>query len=135
MLADYGVCCICDGDGLLLHGLVDGDLVVHLHLVELVDAAHPVVRQHQRAGLDHKLACKKKGGSFIYIGWVQALLTSHSSKFQASSGKFQGSSKLEAHATSLTLSVFGTPLAPTESQIFVLLVILNGQSLTGHHIT
>ena len=71
----------------------------------------------------------------LALGWSQALLTSHSSKFQASSSKFQSSSKLEAHATSLTLSVFGTPIAPTESLIFLLLVIFNGQSLAGHHIT
>ena len=80
------------------------------------------------------------GGSWVRasnpgLGWSQALLTPHSSKFQASSSKFQASSKLEAHATSLTISVFGTPLAPTESLNFVLLVIFNGQSLTGHHIT
>ena len=41
-----------DGDGLLLHGLVDGHLVLHVHLVKLVDAADAVVRQHQRARLD-----------------------------------------------------------------------------------
>jgi hypothetical protein len=36
---------------LLLHGLVDGDLVLVVHLVELVDAADAVVREHQRTGL------------------------------------------------------------------------------------
>ena len=40
-----------DGNGLLLHGLVDGDLVLHIHLVKLVDAADAVVCQHQGAGL------------------------------------------------------------------------------------
>ena len=44
-----------DGDGLLLHGLVDCDLVLDVHLVKLVDAADAVVRQHQRARLDAKL--------------------------------------------------------------------------------
>ena len=41
-----------DGDGLLLHGLVDGHLVFHVHLVKLVNAADAIVRQHQRARLD-----------------------------------------------------------------------------------
>jgi hypothetical protein len=43
------VCCstdLCNGDGLLLHGLVDGDSVVFPHLVELVDANHAAVGQH-----------------------------------------------------------------------------------------
>ena len=44
-----------DGDGLLLHGLVDGHLVLHVHLVELVDAAHAAVGQHQCARLDAKV--------------------------------------------------------------------------------
>jgi hypothetical protein len=44
-----------DGDGLLLHHLVDGRPVVLLHLVELVDAADPHVRQHQRTRLQRQL--------------------------------------------------------------------------------
>jgi hypothetical protein len=47
---------LADGDGLLLHGLVDGHLVAHIHLVKLVNAADAVVRQHQRASLNRKLA-------------------------------------------------------------------------------
>lgn len=31
-----------DADGLLLHGLVDGHLVFDVHLVELINAAHPL---------------------------------------------------------------------------------------------
>ena len=46
---------LCDGDGLLLHGLVDGDLVLDVHLVELVNAADAIVSQHQGTGLDRKL--------------------------------------------------------------------------------
>lgn len=30
---------LCDGDGLLFHGFVDGDLVADVHLVEFVDGA------------------------------------------------------------------------------------------------
>ena len=45
-----------NGDGLLLHGLVDGHLVLHVHLVEFVDAADAVVGQHQGARLDAELA-------------------------------------------------------------------------------
>ncbi len=40
-----------DGNCLLLHGLVDGHLVLHVHFVKLIDAADAVVSQHQRAGL------------------------------------------------------------------------------------
>ena len=36
-----------DGDRLLFHGFVDSHGVVNLHLVELVDAADSVVRQHE----------------------------------------------------------------------------------------
>ncbi len=35
--------------------LVDGSAVPLLHLVELIDAAHALVRQHQRAALQHQL--------------------------------------------------------------------------------
>lgn len=45
-----------DGDGLLLHGLMDGHLVLLVHLVKLVDAADAVVRQHERACLDAEFA-------------------------------------------------------------------------------
>mmetsp|Transcript_57710 Transcript_57710/g.135452 ORF Transcript_57710/g.135452 Transcript_57710/m.135452 type:complete len:624 (-) Transcript_57710:224-2095(-) len=42
-------------DGLLLHRLVDRHLVLDVHLIELIDAADPVVCQHERACLDAKL--------------------------------------------------------------------------------
>lgn len=45
-----------DGDGLLLHGLVDGDLVGDVHLIKLVDGADAVVGEHEGAGLDGELA-------------------------------------------------------------------------------
>lgn len=35
-----------DGDGLLLHRLVDGSSVLVVHLVELVDQANAAVGQH-----------------------------------------------------------------------------------------
>ena len=46
-----------DGDGLLLHGLVDGNLVFDVHLVKLIDAADAIVRQHQRASLYTEVVC------------------------------------------------------------------------------
>lgn len=46
---------LSDANGLLLHDLVYGGAVVVRHLVELVDAAHAAVRQHQRAALQHHL--------------------------------------------------------------------------------
>eukprot|EP00166_Cyanidium_caldarium_P006048 ctg_786.g159 len=45
-----------DGDGLLLHGLVNGHLIAQVHLVEFVDATDTIIGQHQRARLDAKLA-------------------------------------------------------------------------------
>ena len=48
----------------------------------------------------------------LLLGWVQALLTMHSSKFQASSSKFQASFKLGFHATSFSTSVFEHHLHP-----------------------
>lgn len=46
---------LCDGEGLLLHDLVQHRACVVTHLVELVDAANAVVAQHQRSGLQHQL--------------------------------------------------------------------------------
>ena len=34
-----------DGDGLLLHGFVDGHLIPHVHLVKLIDAAHALCKE------------------------------------------------------------------------------------------
>ena len=45
-----------DRDSLLLHCLVNGDLVRDVHLVKLVDRADPVVGEHERSGLDRELA-------------------------------------------------------------------------------
>lgn len=44
-----------DGEGLLLHDLVQHGARAVAHLVELVDAADAVVAQHQRAGLQDQL--------------------------------------------------------------------------------
>ena len=56
-------------DGLLFHGLVDGNAVVRPHRTELVDAAHTAVGQHQSAGFQvpvtRVLQPKKKTISFI----------------------------------------------------------------------
>ena len=43
-------------DSLLLHGFVDGDLILDVHLVKLIDAANTVVGEHQCTRLDAKLA-------------------------------------------------------------------------------
>ena len=45
-----------DGDGLLLHGLVDGHTVLRAHLVELVDAHHTAIGEHERAAFEVELA-------------------------------------------------------------------------------
>lgn len=44
-----------DGEGLLLHDLVQHRAGVVTHLVELVDTADAVVAQHQRSSLQHQL--------------------------------------------------------------------------------
>lgn len=44
-----------DGEGLLLHDLVQHGARAVTHLVELVDAADAVVAQHQRSGLQDQL--------------------------------------------------------------------------------
>mmetsp|Transcript_11421 Transcript_11421/g.28919 ORF Transcript_11421/g.28919 Transcript_11421/m.28919 type:complete len:525 (-) Transcript_11421:282-1856(-) len=48
--------CFGYADRLLLHGLVDRDLVLLIHLVKLIDAANAIIRQHQRPGFDAELA-------------------------------------------------------------------------------
>lgn len=45
-----------DGDGLLFHGFVDGDLVGEVHFVEFVDGADAVVGEHERTGFDGEFA-------------------------------------------------------------------------------
>mmetsp|Transcript_21527 Transcript_21527/g.59642 ORF Transcript_21527/g.59642 Transcript_21527/m.59642 type:complete len:214 (-) Transcript_21527:1726-2367(-) len=47
--------CFADADALLLHGLMDGHPVLVIHLVELIDEAHPLVCQHQGAALQGPL--------------------------------------------------------------------------------
>mmetsp|Transcript_3377 Transcript_3377/g.10230 ORF Transcript_3377/g.10230 Transcript_3377/m.10230 type:complete len:373 (-) Transcript_3377:810-1928(-) len=44
-----------DGDGLLLHGLVDGNPVLHPHLIELVDADDAAVGEHHGPALQVEL--------------------------------------------------------------------------------
>ena len=46
---------LCDGERLLLHRLVQNGARRLAHLVELVDAAHAVVAEHQRARLQREL--------------------------------------------------------------------------------
>mmetsp|Transcript_9781 Transcript_9781/g.34429 ORF Transcript_9781/g.34429 Transcript_9781/m.34429 type:complete len:583 (-) Transcript_9781:609-2357(-) len=46
---------LCDGNRLLLHGLVDGRPVLLVHLVKLVDAAEAVVCEDERAALERPL--------------------------------------------------------------------------------
>mmetsp|Transcript_99618 Transcript_99618/g.171549 ORF Transcript_99618/g.171549 Transcript_99618/m.171549 type:complete len:419 (-) Transcript_99618:949-2205(-) len=48
-----------DGDGLLLHRLVDGRTVAIAHLVKLVDHADPAVRNHQGPPLQSPLPCSR----------------------------------------------------------------------------
>merc|ERR1712020_886080 len=43
-----------NGDGLLLHGLMDRHPVVLAHLVELIDAHHPTIGQNHGASLKDK---------------------------------------------------------------------------------
>ena len=57
-IEDGGDAGLGDGDGLLLHGLVDRDPILVAHLVELVDAHDPTVGQHHRPALEVELACR-----------------------------------------------------------------------------
>ena len=41
-----------DGDGLLFHGFVNGDLISNIHLVKFVDSADAVISKHQSTGFD-----------------------------------------------------------------------------------
>lgn len=36
-----------NGDSLLLHGLVNGHLILGIHFVKFIDAAHSIVSQHK----------------------------------------------------------------------------------------
>ena len=48
--------CLSDRDCLLLHCLMDGCLVLDVHLVKLVDTADSVVSEHESSCLDAELA-------------------------------------------------------------------------------
>lgn len=43
--------CFGNGDGLLLHSLVNGHLVLGVHLVKLINAADTIVSQHESTRL------------------------------------------------------------------------------------
>lgn len=47
--------CLGDGEGLLLHDLVQHRARAVAHLVELVDAAHTVITKNKRTSLQHQL--------------------------------------------------------------------------------
>jgi len=49
-----------NGDGLLLHGLVNGHPVVLSHLVKLVNTHHSTIGKHHRASLQIKISLQKK---------------------------------------------------------------------------
>lgn len=53
--------CLGDRDGLLLHGLVDGDAVLVVHLIKLVDEANPAVRKNQSPSLHGAKPYQKTG--------------------------------------------------------------------------
>ena len=60
--------CFGNGNGLLLHGLVDGHLILHIHLVKLVNAADAIVCQHQRSSLDAEIVAVRLLQRQIKIG-------------------------------------------------------------------
>lgn len=45
-----------DGNGLLFHGFVDGDLVRDVHLVKFVNGTNPVICQHESTGFNGEIA-------------------------------------------------------------------------------
>lgn len=47
--------CLGDRDGLLFHSFVNGNLILDVHLVELVDAADTMVGEHECTCLDAEL--------------------------------------------------------------------------------
>ena len=47
--------CFGNGDGLLLHSLVNGHLVLGVHLVKLINAADTIVCQHESTRLNAEL--------------------------------------------------------------------------------
>lgn len=47
----------CDRDGLLLHGFVNSNLVLDIHLVELIDTTDSVIGKHQGTSLDTEFTC------------------------------------------------------------------------------
>ena len=47
----------CDRDGLLLHSFVDSNLILDIHLVELINTADSVIGKHQGTSLDTEFSC------------------------------------------------------------------------------
>jgi hypothetical protein len=43
----YIYTCFGDGDSLLLHGLMEDGSCDVIHLIELIDTAYPIIREHQ----------------------------------------------------------------------------------------
>lgn len=58
-----------DGDGLLLHGFMDGDLVGQVHLVKLVDGADAVVGEHESAGFNGVFALRKESVCSFFLSY------------------------------------------------------------------
>ena len=82
-------------DGLLLHSLMNGDLILDVHLVEFIDAAYSMVRQHECSSLDTELT------SF----WISANACSETSCITCSSTTVDSSGKELANVLQeLTLS-------------------------------
>ena len=48
---------LCDGDSLLLHDLVHGDAIKITHLVKLINAHNPAIREHHRTSLKTTVPC------------------------------------------------------------------------------
>ena len=47
----------CNRDGLLLHSFVDSNLILDIHLVELINTADTVICEHQGTSFDAELTC------------------------------------------------------------------------------
>ena len=62
-----------DGDGLLLHGLVDGYAVLRPHLVKLINADHAIVCEHHGASL-HGIMCSGLIDSIAVVLALASLL-------------------------------------------------------------
>ena len=47
----------CDRDGLLLHSFVDSNLILDIHLVELINTTDSVISKHQGTSFDTEFTC------------------------------------------------------------------------------